>query len=101
MDENSTTLGSTQLKSASGTAVGGDPGRSPTLAGGDSGQATTRVRGEFDRSTALTGSSPLTTYTMGGTSATPTDKESVADEEVDEDVDKEVNEVEENPMAGK
>jgi len=38
---------------------------------------------------------------MGGTSATPTDKESVADEEVDEDVDKEVNEVEENPMAGK
>ena len=59
------------------------------------------VRGESDRSTALTGSSPLTTSTMGGTSATPTDKESVADEEVDEDVDKEVDEVEESPRAGK
>jgi len=39
---------------------------------------------------------------MGGASATPADKESVADEEVDEeDVDKEVDEVEESPRAGK
>jgi len=39
------------------------------------------VRGESDRSTALAGSSPLTTSTWGGASATLIDKESVVDEE--------------------
>jgi len=43
------------------------------------------VGGESDRSTALAGSSPLTTSTWGGASATPTDKELVLDEEEDKE----------------
>jgi len=47
------------------------------------------VGGESDRSMALAGSAPITTFTWGGASATPTDKESVVDDEEEEEEEEE------------